>query len=415
MVKFKIYLPVSWNFFLFLFFAVPVQFLLITCLALYGFVRQSRSQMYTLCYQVVRNSLENRFSNLASIYVLSRLFGILNGAANCKAYSRFSAMAAHISTSSPNGDVNMHSDPQRTYQVVVAATRDMGIGKDGKLPWNLPSDLKFFKELTTSTVDPKKKNALIMGRKTWESIPLKYQPLPGRLNVVLTRSGNLGIDTAVNVVLCGSIASAMELLTQPPYSQSIEKVFVIGGGQILKEALNAPQCDAIHITEIETSIDCDTFIPPIDFSMFRPWYSSLPLVENNIRFSFVTYVRVRSSATELHTSIGGVKCCSRSNSVKHEVESFRFLPKMIFERHEENSYLSLVQEIISSGTQKNDSTGGDTLTKFGCQVMYIVDCHCHVLSVHAFMYWIFYIILLLLIIYRCGSIFADLFLFLLLR
>lgn len=352
------------------FLVVPAQILLITCFDVVWFCSIIKGrQMYTLCYQVVRNSLKNRFCNLATIYVSSRLFGMLNGAATFRAYSRFSAMAGNINTKSPNGDVNIQSDPQWTYQVVVAATRDMGIGKDGRLPWNLPSDLKFFKELTTSTVDPQKKNALIMGRKTWESIPLKYRPLPGRLNVVLTRSGRLGIDTAVNVVLCGSIASAMELLTQPPYSQSIEKVFVIGGGQILKEALNAPQCDAIHITEVETSIDCDTFIPPIDFSMFHPWYSSLPLVENNFRFSFVTYVRVRSSTTELHNSSSGVKSCSSSNSIKCEVESVRFLPKMIFERHEENSYLSLVQEIISSGTPKDDSKGSDTLTKFGCQVI----------------------------------------------
>lgn len=63
-----------------------------------------------------------------------------------------------------------------------------------------------------------------------------------------------------------------------------------------REALNAPGCDAIHITEIENSIECDTFIPAIDLSEFQPWYSSQPFVENNIRFSFVTYVRVRNLA-----------------------------------------------------------------------------------------------------------------------
>ncbi|KAL4583601.1 hypothetical protein LXL04_008179 [Taraxacum kok-saghyz] len=77
----------------------------------------------------------------------------------------------------------------------------MGIGKDGKLPWRLPSDLKFFKDVTMTTSNPVKKNAIIMGRKTWESIPLEHRPLIGRLNVVLTRSWSFDIATAENVLM----------------------------------------------------------------------------------------------------------------------------------------------------------------------------------------------------------------------
>ncbi|ESR48282.1 hypothetical protein CICLE_v10002350mg [Citrus x clementina] len=204
-----------------------------------------------------------------------------------------------------NDNASMHLRARRPYQVVVAATRNMGIGKDGKLPWNLPSDLKFFKQLTMSTSDPGKRNAVVMGRKTWESIPPLYRPLPGRLNVVLTRSGGFNIASLENVEICGSIHLALELLAEPPYCSSIEKVFVIGGGQILREALNAPECDAIHITKIETSIECDTFIPAIDLSLFQHRYSSQPLVENNIQFSFVTYVRMKFNLLRsfpLHTT-----------------------------------------------------------------------------------------------------------------
>ena len=145
-----------------------------------------------------------------------------------------SILASDTVVSLPNGNANIQPDPRRTYQVVVAATRDMGIGKDGKLPWRLPSDMKIFKDITMTVSDTVKKNAVIMGRKTWESIPLEHRPLPGRLNVVLTRSGSFDIATAENVVICGSMASALELLAASPYCLSIEKVFVIGGGQILR-------------------------------------------------------------------------------------------------------------------------------------------------------------------------------------
>lgn len=125
-------------------------------------------------------------------------------------------------------------ETQRTYQVVVAATKEMGIGKDGKLPWNLPTDLKFFKDITLTTSDSSKKNAVVMGRKTWESIPIKHRPLSGRLNVVLTRSGGFDIANTENVVTCSSVDSALDLLAALPYSLSIERVFVIGGGDILR-------------------------------------------------------------------------------------------------------------------------------------------------------------------------------------
>ncbi|OAY80338.1 putative bifunctional dihydrofolate reductase-thymidylate synthase [Ananas comosus] len=137
-----------------------------------------------------------------------------------------------------------------------------------------------------------------MGRKTWESIPLKEKPLRNRFNIVLTRSGRFDIATEENVVTCASMTSALRMMASAPFCLTIEKVFVIGGGEVLRDALNAPGCEAIHLTNIETNIECDTFIPPVDLSVFHPWYSSFPLVENNTKYSFVTFVRVRNSATE---------------------------------------------------------------------------------------------------------------------
>ncbi|KAH1220109.1 Bifunctional dihydrofolate reductase-thymidylate synthase [Glycine max] len=272
-----------------------------------------------------------------------------------------------ISNGNGNGNAKSELHPQRTYQVVVVATRDMGISKDAKLPWTLPTELKFFEEITTTTSDPGKKNAVVMGRKTWESIPPENRPLPDRLNVVLTRSGSFDIATAENVLICGSMASAMELLASSPYCLSIEKVFLTGGGEIFREALNAPGCEAAHITEIEASIECDTFMPRVDTNVFQTWYSSFPLVEDNLRYSFTTYARVRSSPPESLDQNADPFFYNNSDSFKFEVKKFSFLPKMVYERHEEFKYLRLVQEIISEGTTKDDRTGTGTLSKFGCQ------------------------------------------------
>ncbi|XP_030471677.1 bifunctional dihydrofolate reductase-thymidylate synthase-like [Syzygium oleosum] len=166
------------------------------------------------------------------------------------------------------------------------------------------------------------------------------------------------------------MCSALDLLASSPYCLSIEKVFVIDGRQIFREALNAPACDANHITEIETPVECDTSMPMVDTSVFHPWYLSFPVVENSIQYCFTTYVRVRCSALESLPQTNALIFNGKTDSVKFEAKNFTFLPKMIFERYEEYLYLRLVEDILLNGTPKDDTTGTGTLLKFGCQMRF---------------------------------------------
>jgi dihydrofolate reductase len=127
---------------------------------------------------------------------------------------------------------------------VVAVSRNGVIGRAGGLPWRISADLKRFKAITMG-------KPLIMGRKTWESLPKK--PLPGRPNIVITRQKNYPAEGAIVV---SDIPSALAAAGQ------VEEVCVIGGGEIFDMFL--PQTDRIYLTEVDLEVDGDTFFPMID-------------------------------------------------------------------------------------------------------------------------------------------------------
>lgn len=122
----------------------------------------------------------------------------------------------------------------RGFQIVVAATRELGIGQFGHLPWKLPSDLKFFKDVTSTTTSIRCRNAVIMGRHTWESLPSSVRPLPGRTNVVLSKSLKAEKKLGNGTIVANSLLEALAMLAAPPFASEVESVFVIGGGQLFR-------------------------------------------------------------------------------------------------------------------------------------------------------------------------------------
>ncbi|GFG37498.1 hypothetical protein Cfor_09560 [Coptotermes formosanus] len=151
--------------------------------------------------------------------------------------------------------------------VIVAVSENMGIGINGELPWRLKKEMAYFKRMTKCTNDSSKQNAVIMGRKTWESIPGKNRPLDGRINVVLSRQ-NLMLGP--NVLVCNSLNSALHRLQEPPLAGTIEFIPALSSTSfLLQEAMTSPHCFRIYLTKVLKAFKCDTFLPEVPGNTFR--------------------------------------------------------------------------------------------------------------------------------------------------
>jgi dihydrofolate reductase/thymidylate synthase len=147
-------------------------------------------------------------------------------------------------------------EPPR-YACVVAADEERGIGKGNDLPWpRLPADGAYLRRITTTTRDPARKNAVIMGRRTWDSLPAKFRPLPGRINIVVSRT--IGAVEPPDVAVAASLDRAIELATTDAGAESI---FVLGGGQLYAVAVDDPRCEVIYYTHVAARFDSDTHFP----------------------------------------------------------------------------------------------------------------------------------------------------------
>ena len=138
--------------------------------------------------------------------------------------------------------------------IIVAMANNRAIGKDNKLLWRLPEDLKYFKRITMG-------KPIIMGRKTFESIGY---PLPGRLNIVVTLQGDWQHS---NVKVAHSLEEAIKLAQYQVFIDDIDEVMLIGGAQLYRAAL--PQADRIYLTRVDADFEADAFFPVIDETAWR--------------------------------------------------------------------------------------------------------------------------------------------------
>lgn len=138
--------------------------------------------------------------------------------------------------------------------IVVAVAANGVIGRDGGLPWHLPSDLKRFKAMTMG-------KPVIMGRKTWASIG---RPLPGRPNIVISRDPEFRAEGATSV---RSLEEAVALARQQTRALGVDEICVIGGGEIYRQAIAL--ADILHVTEVDAIVEGDTRFPAPDPAIFE--------------------------------------------------------------------------------------------------------------------------------------------------
>ncbi|CAM9628065.1 unnamed protein product [Chrysoparadoxa australica] len=294
----------------------------------------------------------------------------------------------------------------RDFMVVVAATAgSLGIGRQGTIPWRLKGDMAFFKNLTITTSHEAKAgttNAVIMGRKTWVSIPERFRPLVGRRNVVLSRNPRIREELTLpdDVMVAASLGDALEMLASSDMMDKIDRVFVVGGGEVYREAVALPQCSKIYITEVLSDVECDTFFPRYAalllphkptkhasmgneakahfFSLthlslhpnvrlpkaFTRAESSEKQVEDGGEYVFATYCRepskqegdMKEAAAHAHAPVAGCGVGDEEELSEGNAE--------------EQQYLDAVRDIIENGCKRGDRTGTGTLAKFGVQMRF---------------------------------------------
>ena len=174
----------------------------------------------------------------------------------------------------------------RKFHVILACTLSCGIGKDGKIPWNIPDDMRHFREITQKTKDPNKRNMVIMGRKTWESLPKK--PLNGRKNVIITSMYKKELDERCTRIDYNYVSSFEDALVQAENDTDIESIYVIGGAQLYNEAMKHPNCNILYITMINHDFDCDTFFDRKVLNRFQLQHLGDVHTYNGIEYAFST-------------------------------------------------------------------------------------------------------------------------------
>ena len=228
--------------------------------------------------------------------------------------------------------------------IVAYSKKNRGIGFQNGLPWKLPGDMKYFKNKTKNELFNYPKNSVIMGRNTWDSIPLKFRPLEGRHNIVISNSGKVNGEKEGCIVV-SSLDEAF--LIAKTYTSP--HTFIIGGAQLYKEAIHHPLVSRLFITEIYKEFECDC-----EFPNFKEECADDPYIitqvsqfhfENDIHYRFLQY--------------------HKTSFLKKDSRSI-----VPWENKVEKRALESMKQIFEHGQERIDRTGVGTRSLFGMQWKY---------------------------------------------
>ncbi len=167
----------------------------------------------------------------------------------------------------------MSAAPRTELALIAAVARNGAIGRGGQLLFNEPADQRHFREATLGC-------PVIMGRKTWDSLPARFRPLPGRRNIVVSRDV---ATQAPGAEVASDVDDALRLAGTAP------RVFVIGGAQIFSAAL--PRAELLLLTEVDAELEGDSFFPPWDRAQFIETERRSARTDAGLPYHFVTYRR----------------------------------------------------------------------------------------------------------------------------
>lgn len=160
---------------------------------------------------------------------------------------------------------------KKKISIIVAMDSKRGIGKDNGLLWNIPEELKRFREITMG-------HPIIMGRKTHESIG---RPLPGRANIVITRDPNFKAEG------CIVVNTLEEAIEKAKTEEGSEEIFIIGGGQIYEQAMDSGVVDKLYVTEVEGDFGATVFFPEFENTFNKKVLESETQESSGYRYKFI--------------------------------------------------------------------------------------------------------------------------------